>query len=277
MTYTKEDCIAGIQKAADKLGDDFSRDDYVELGLKPSPATIWRVVGGWNTAKKAAGLEALCDSSVDVNYFKNVDTPEKAYWLGVLYGDGSASTCEGRLRVALSVNERDRELVEGFASAVNSTYAITEVSRENDTMVMTQIYNPDFARNLAAVGFTADKTHGASLPVLNDELWVSFIRGLSDADGHFHAGRRGRWVLTGSPARMRRLVDRLPVPVRVYDLKTGVPGREHSKTVSRQLTVGQQRNLVSLIEWLYPNGAETTPALGRKKESALTAYNYASN
>ena len=44
----------------------------------------------------------------NVNYFKNIDTEEKAYWLGFIYADGCVSVSEGgnkRLKIALQKSD----------------------------------------------------------------------------------------------------------------------------------------------------------------------------
>jgi len=43
--------------AAERLGRSPTKADYESLGVTPSASTILRVVGGWNEAKRRAGLE----------------------------------------------------------------------------------------------------------------------------------------------------------------------------------------------------------------------------
>ena len=57
MGTTREDCILGLQKAAEKLGRSPTRSEYDALGIAPTSAAIKYVMGGWNRAKDAAGLE----------------------------------------------------------------------------------------------------------------------------------------------------------------------------------------------------------------------------
>lgn len=56
-TYTKEDCISALQKAADTLGKSPTREEYSELDIYPTHSTIYDICGTWNNAKKEAGLE----------------------------------------------------------------------------------------------------------------------------------------------------------------------------------------------------------------------------
>lgn len=59
MTTTGEECIDALLEAADRLGESPTKAQYEALGLTPASTTIRRVVGGWNEAKRTAGLETF--------------------------------------------------------------------------------------------------------------------------------------------------------------------------------------------------------------------------
>jgi hypothetical protein len=53
---TPEQCIDALLAAAERLGRSPSKAEYEALKQKPAAGTIMRVMGGWNVAKEAAGL-----------------------------------------------------------------------------------------------------------------------------------------------------------------------------------------------------------------------------
>jgi hypothetical protein len=57
MATPKPECIDALREAADRLEKSPTKAEYESLGLTPASATIIRQLGGWNTAKEAAGLE----------------------------------------------------------------------------------------------------------------------------------------------------------------------------------------------------------------------------
>lgn len=54
---TDDECIDALRVAAEELGKSPTKAEYETLGLRPASGTIIRVMGGWNAAKEAAGLE----------------------------------------------------------------------------------------------------------------------------------------------------------------------------------------------------------------------------
>lgn len=54
---TPEQCIDALLAAADRFEKSPTKSEYESLKLKPASGTIMRVLGGWNEAKEAAGLE----------------------------------------------------------------------------------------------------------------------------------------------------------------------------------------------------------------------------
>ena len=59
MATSREECIQALLRAAERLGESPSKAQYEELGLTPAHSTILRVMGSWNEAKEAAGLERI--------------------------------------------------------------------------------------------------------------------------------------------------------------------------------------------------------------------------
>ena len=47
-----------------------------------------------------------------LRYFENIDTEEKAYWLGFLYADGSVGSAEDKIELGLA--EKDLKQIEKF-------------------------------------------------------------------------------------------------------------------------------------------------------------------
>ena len=78
---TEDDCIHALREAAQLLGDSPTKAQYEELGLTPSASTILRQCGGWNAAKRRAGLATNYSRGSRVEPKPDgVDLPEGLVW-----------------------------------------------------------------------------------------------------------------------------------------------------------------------------------------------------
>lgn len=59
--------------------------------------------------------------NVNDHYFDNIDTPNKAYFLGLLFSDGTMSTRDKHI-VRISLQESDREILEKMLDDMDATY-----------------------------------------------------------------------------------------------------------------------------------------------------------
>lgn len=255
MSYSTQDGIEAIQKAAKILGHSPSNAEYRSLNLSPSASTIEQRLGGWDKVKEQAGLE-LCgrgdNTKYDVNshFFESIDSPEKAYWLGMLYGDGWLTESTGVVGLAL----QEKAHVERFREAIESDHPI----EERNGIYRIRIGRENMVESLSHLGFDGEKTNSSTLPDITESLQCHFIRGLSDADGTFadNTGCVGfTWRITGSSRkRFERIADWLPVKGHIYP-----QGDE-----CYMIQVSNQANLQTLTSWMYPNGKDTKPAMPRK-------------
>lgn len=78
---SEDDCIAALRRAAEELGESPTKAAYENLGLTPASATIQRVLGSWNGAKQAAGLETNPSTGSRVGPKpEDVELPEGVEW-----------------------------------------------------------------------------------------------------------------------------------------------------------------------------------------------------
>ncbi|MBV0902281.1 homing endonuclease associated repeat-containing protein [Haloarcula salina] len=78
---TEKDCLDALRSAAKSLGESPTKAQYEDLGLTPASGTIQRVLGSWNDAKRAAGLETNYSRGTRVaERPANVSLPEGCSW-----------------------------------------------------------------------------------------------------------------------------------------------------------------------------------------------------
>lgn len=123
---------------------------------------------------------------VDIDYFKNIDTPKKAYWLGYIAADGTISKINARC----GLTSKDLEIIKKFKSDIQSEHKISEnVIKDKRTGNISiaytiQITNINFVLNLNKHGITKNKADIFNVPNINEKLLSYFFAGLFDGDGY---------------------------------------------------------------------------------------------
>lgn len=120
----------------------------------------------------------------DISFFKQVDTEEKAYWLGFIYADG----CITNDGLELKISKKDIALLERFKKDIQSNHPIKHYVqngyREGSEMIRLSIYSRELAKDLELLGAIQNKTHFIQFPdCVPDNLIPHFIRGYFDGDG----------------------------------------------------------------------------------------------
>ena len=122
---------------------------------------------------------------LDVNYFQNINSNEKAYWLGYICADGSINRNNNKL----NLTSKDEEVIIKFKQDLMSEHKITNSSyfdkRTNKTYYRytIQISNELFVKNLNNLGITNLKSDLLEFPNIDEKYYNYFIAGLFDGDG----------------------------------------------------------------------------------------------
>lgn len=123
----------------------------------------------------------------DEFYFSNIDSKEKAYWLGFLYADGCVHSNSNEISITL----KDRDHLEKFRKAIKSNNKISE-SIDKRFSSMPKIYHfsirdKQLKSDLIKWGCVPNKSLSlAKIPNIPRDFVSHFIRGYFDGDGNLH-------------------------------------------------------------------------------------------
>lgn len=126
--------------------------------------------------------------SIDENYFDTIDTPNKAYILGLLYADGCNAT-KNRM-VKLCLQARDAYILERIRDEMKSTHPIriqhlhhANINHQDSHEFV--VVNKHLSNTLSNIGVVRAKSLVLTFPTWLDSLFIShFVRGYFDGDGH---------------------------------------------------------------------------------------------
>lgn len=115
----------------------------------------------------------------DLRKFREIDTKEKAYWLGFLFADGSVHK-SGRA-VALCLGVRDIEHLRKFAEFMDYHPGPKIYSRKSVAHVV--LYSVELVKDVKQHGLVPQKTYTMEVPEIGADFMRPFIAGYFDGDG----------------------------------------------------------------------------------------------
>ena len=174
----------------------YLRDNYTTMPAKDIAAHLGR---SYNAIHHRASIEKLPSrhrtgvNSLIKDYFHIIDTPIKAWALGLLVADGSISKA-GQLK--LELHRKDLEIIETVRDELAPDARISFYNSRTSPMARFMVSDPQLVADLARHGVVNRKslitTWPAELPV---HLENSFICGCYDGDGSIHREWIYRWSL----------------------------------------------------------------------------------
>lgn len=181
MTYLEEMDIIEKRKNGVKISQIMS-----EYNIK-SVKTIYDII-------KRKGIKKVGNKkySVNDNYFNEIDTEDKAYWLGFLFADGYVrmkNNRSGQLKLKLSIKDKDHIIL--FNKYLSSNYLIKNYTSQTkyknrfsiSNVSEVSIYNSKIVKDLVRHGCVNNKTFLIKFPDIEAHLYRHFIRGYFDGDG----------------------------------------------------------------------------------------------
>lgn len=169
------------QFIADQYRQGFSCERLAEA-YKVHPTTIRDIVirngGSIRTMREAKTLHTA------TAYFSEIDTPEKAYVLGLIYADGNITYREGKPSFGSITQHVDYS---AWLKRLGSLWDGAVVSEGHEKTVCLTIPGRDAAEHLVRHGVVQAKSRVLVGPTLPDALVPHFVRGYLDGDGHTNA------------------------------------------------------------------------------------------
>lgn len=122
-------------------------------------------------------------------FFENIDTEEKAYWLGFVTADGWL-TDRGMLGIKL--HKKDRSHLVKFREAIESNHRIYDY---DDGSVSLCVQRQAINSSLRKLGITPRKSLTATPATVSSDLYKHYWRGLVDGDGTLIHDPRPKFIL----------------------------------------------------------------------------------
>ena len=216
--------------------------------------------------------------SVDEHYFDTIDTPEKAYILGLLYADGCNYNRKGKWCINISLQEGDKELLENVRKELKYEKPLEYIDYSNKrdfghtckNQYGLFVFSKHMCNELHKKGMVRNKSLILEFPEwLNPDLYSHFIRGYFDGDGSIMQYGKYKIVKVSIVStnnfceRIKEICANIGIDTRIYE-----SGCNNGAT--KQLNIFRQIDVKKFLDWIY---TDATIYLKRKYQKYLEYYN----
>lgn len=156
------------------------------------------------------------------NFFENIDTEEKAYWLGFMYADGCIQRTKECYSVKIDLTKNDKEHIEKFKKSLCSNHIIYDYDNYSRLIIISKKMYYD----LISKGCVPNKSLILKFPTKEQvprNLLRHFIRGYFDGDGTIniinrYKTKQARFQLLGTYDFLKGICDFLYQYVKVINI-----------------------------------------------------------
>ena len=195
--------------------------------------------------------------NINETYFENINSEEKAYWLGFICADGYLNFKRNDLMIGLSI--KDKEHLQKLKDCLKSSHPIKEYIYDYLSMARLFIGNKKITESLKKY-IPKDKTFSLIFPSINNELERHFVRGYFDGDGSIVNGKNPQLNITSND----NFLDGLDIKFKEIGLnKTKRDIRHKQQNRIQTLRFVGRDNIKKIYDYLYK---DSTIFLERKKK-----------
>jgi len=206
----------------------------------------------------------------DTSIFKNIDSKEKAYWLGMLLTDGCIKS-NGEL--VLELQERDGYLVEYFRDFIGGSIPLRYRTKGISNTVILSTKSKEYINDLSQWGIVPNKTYkNQSIPSIKKEYMPDFLRGVFDGDGCICERPRNKVKynlhLTGRYQFLKLIQDYL-FDSKLISFKTKLQYINNTVEFGR-LNIYRQKDIINIKNYMYNSSSKLF--LKRKRSKFEEVY-----
>ena len=212
--------------------------------------------------------------SVDEHYFDVIDTPEKAYVLGLLYADGC--NFEPKQTISISLQEEDRELLEKVRKELKSEKPLEHLDYSNKhdfgytykNQYRLLVFSKHMSKALHDKGMVCNKSLILEFPDwLDQDLYSHFIRGYFDGDGSISKHNNSVSATITSTNNFCERVKEICLNLGIYS-RLNEAGCHNG--VTKYLSIARKDDVKKFLDWIYN---DATIYLERKYQRYTQYYN----
>lgn len=196
-------------------------------------------------------MKSSTNKKYDVNelFFENIDTKEKAYFLGLMMSDGSVSDRS----IIISLQKKDKSILEKFKKTIEYTGPLVlQVSKNinHQSSSILRIYSKELVKSLSTLNCSKGKTYTLRFPDIKEEFYSHFIRGFFDGDGCITKTKSGYYFsITGNKNFLLDLNNILSKCININPCK--ISRKNKSSELFGAIQYAKNSDLLKIRDYIY--------------------------
>ncbi len=222
--------------------------------------------------------------SLNVNYFDIIDTPNKAYIVGLLYADGcNKGNKNNKYQVDLSLQECDKHILEEISKEIETDKPLgfqplsLRNPRHKDQYRLC-ITNKHISNALCELGVIEAKSLVLEFPEwLTDDLYSHFIRGYFDGDGCLYLDRDAKKPEVSIVSTIM-FIEKLQEILRdQLGVEMKIKTQKGYKPVTKIGVITGRKKVATFLEWIYKDSDLKLDRKYQKYQRFMEVYNDINN
>jgi predicted transcriptional regulator len=239
---------------------DFVKENYMEMKTSDISKLLNRTTSAIELKARRLGLKKY-PYTCDYHYFDEIDTEEKAYWLGFLTADGwiNKNDTSNAGVTGIELQYGDVNHLKKFNKSIGGNYQITDrwrtCSLSNDKekkhhLCCIRIFSLTMYNSLTNKGFAKNKSYDFYMPSLREDLIKHYIRGYFDGDGCFTFTNKSFHINFITASKM--LSDDIVKVLKSNNFNVTVNEyiNEFGTTMYRP-DIYRQQDKINFLDWIY--------------------------
>lgn len=179
---------------------DFLKNNYINMSREELANALNRTKPSIQNKMKRLKLKKESKYVYDKDYFKDINTEEKAYWLGFISADGyvNYSIEQRNYELGIELGIKDKDHLKKFNKSIGGNIQVGERTRFSfgkyiDTCFI-RIYDKELIEDLSKYYVVNSKSTTIKMPELKEEFIIPYVRGYFDGNGCVRLDKSKRYL-----------------------------------------------------------------------------------
>lgn len=164
-------------------------------------------------------------------YFKNITTPNQAYWLGFIFADGWITRNDRNYELGIELQASDIDHLQKFSTELNNAFPITRLHNEKlipgntkisitDSCII-RVYSKDIVEDLIQHNVVERKTLSDKFPKI-ENYFFDFLRGYFDGDGCVYVSRDNKIIQAHITSAQKPILKYIQNKLSEYNINSAI-------------------------------------------------------